>query len=249
MRCIRAVCLLFATLWGFTLPAQDVGFRMKSVSPDFLWKGASAAAGTFANVNSVSETLYFPADHSSVPVCARRLSDARVQSFGGGTYTAPNSQTIHSEAGTREQVSAGGGIAYSQPLPPQYNTDLPAEEIPAAAVQRQPRKTVAYGNSRYYTVEAQQHTATASAYPVYRPMLTQVGAQQATAMAWTSESATAPIRRSNGTDDDWTDLTSPTQSDKSPVGEAWALLAFALLYAGYTFLHRKKTKNLNKSTF
>lgn len=143
----------------------------------------------------------------------------------------------------------GGGIAYSQPLPPQYNTDLPAEEIPAAAVQRQPRKTVAYGNSRYYTVEAQQHTATASSYPVYRPMLTQVGAQQATAMAWTSESATAPIRRSNGTDDDWTDLTSPTQSDKSPVGEAWALLAFALLYAGYTFLHRKKTKNLNKSTF
>ena len=108
MRCIRAVCLLFATLWGFTGTAQDVGFRMKSVSPDFLWKGASADAGTFANVNSVSETLYFPAGHSSVPVCARRLSDARVQSFGGGTYTAPNNQTIHSEAGTREQVSTGG---------------------------------------------------------------------------------------------------------------------------------------------
>lgn len=248
MRCIRAVCLLFATLWGFTGTAQDVGFKMKSVSPDFLWKDASADAGTFANVNSVSETLYFPADHSSVPVCARRLSDARVQSFGGGTYTAPNSQTIHSEAGTREQVSAGGGIAYSQPLPPQYNTDLPAEEIPAAAVQRQPRKTVAYGNSRYYTVEAQQHTATASAYPVYRPMLTQVGAQQATAMAWTSEDdAYSPGGRTRrGLTPG---LSDPNRDKASPVGEAWALLAFALLYAGYTFLHRKKTENLNNSTF
>ena len=114
-------------------------------------------------------------------------------------------------------------------------------------MQRQPRKTVAYGNSRYYTVEAQQHTATASAYPVYRPMLTQVGAQQATAMAWTSEAdAYSPggrTRRGLG------GLSDPNRDKAYPVGEAWALLAFALLYAGYVFLRRKKTENLNKSTF
>ena len=114
-------------------------------------------------------------------------------------------------------------------------------------MQRQPRKTVAYGNSRYYTVAEQQHTAAAYAYPVYRPMLTQVGAQQATAMAWTSEDdAYSPggrTRRGLG------GLSDPNRDKASPVGEAWALLAFALLYAGYTFLHRKKTENLNNSTF
>ncbi len=247
MRCIRAVCLLFATLWGFTGPAQAVGFRMKSVSPDFLWKGASADAGTFANVNSVSETLYFPEDYATLPVCARRLSDARVQSFGGGTYTAPHNQIANFNAGTYEHVSAGGGITHSQTLPFQH-TNMPAEEMPAAAVQQQPRKIVAYGNSRYYTVAEQQHTAAAYAYPVYRPMLTQVGAQQATAMAWTSEDdAYSPGGRTRrGLTPG---LSDPNRDKASPVGEAWALLAFALLYAGYTFLHRKKTENLNNSTF
>lgn len=251
MRCIRAVCLLFAPLWGFIGTARAVDFKMKSVSPDFLWSDASADAGTFENVNTISETLYFPVRGRSASVSSHRLSDAKVQSFSGGMSATPYTYSTNSAADAREWVPAGGGINTSSQHIPFENNLSEAEEPSAFPVREasRPQQAVAYSHSRYYTVEAQQHTAAASAYPVYRPMLTQVGAQQATAMAWTSESATTPIRRSNGTDDGWLDpgLEDPAKGDQSPVGEAWALLVLAVLYAGHTSLHRKKATTLTQA--
>ena len=112
-----------------------------------------------------------------------------------------------------------------------------------------------YEDGYYRTATGAVHTPmVSSGYSVhsgYRPILTQVGADAATPMAWTSEAeqetSDARTRRGLG------GLSDPGQDTHnapgSPVGEAWALLAFAMLYAGYVFLRRKKTENLNKSTF
>lgn len=142
---------------------------------------------------------------------------------------------------------------YSQETYSPVNTSgsriLPAES------RRQRGGILPYEDGYYRTATGAVHTPmVSSGYSVhsgYHPILTQVGADAATPMAWSSEAeqetSGARTRRGLG------GLSDPGQDTKnapgSPVGEAWALLAFAMLYAGYTFLRRKKTGNLNKSTF
>lgn len=236
MRCLRAVCLLFVTLWGFIGTAHAVDFKMKSASPDFLWSDASADAGTFENVNTISETLYFPVRGRSVSVSSYHMSDAKLQSFSGGMSATPYTYSGNSAGGIREWASAGGGIDVSSQHTPFENNLSEAEESSAFPVHEiyRPKQAVAYSNSRYYTVSAQQQQT------VYRPMLTQIGAEQATPMAWTSETDTwdSGTRTRRGLTPG---LSDPSRDNDSPVGEAWALLAFAMFYAGYTFLRRTKT--------
>ena len=142
----------------------------------------------------------------------------------------------------------GGGVSTSSQRIPFENNLSEAEEPSAFPVREasRPQQAVAYSHSRYYTVEAQQHTAAASAYPVYRPMLTQIGAEQATPMAYTSEDdAYSPGGRTRrGLTPG---LSDPGRDKDSPVGEAWVLLALAVLYAGYTSLHRKQATTLTQA--
>lgn len=242
MRCIRAVCLLFVPLWGFIGTARAVDFKMKSVSPDFLWSDASADAGTFENVNTISETLYFPVRGRSASVSSHRLSDAKVQSFSGGMSATPYTYSTNSAADTREWVSDGGGVNTSSQRIPFENNLSEAEEPSAFPVREasRPQQAVAYSHSRYYTVSAQRQQT------VYRPMLTQIGAEQATPMAWTSEDdAYSPGGRTRrGLTPG---LSDPGRDKESPVGEAWVLLALAVLYAGYTSLHRKQATTLTQA--
>lgn len=152
-----------------------------------------------------------------------------------------------------EDITGGGMTIYSRdmylPVSTSGSRILPAES------RRQRGGILPYEDGYYRTATGAVHTPmVSSGYSVhsgYRPILTQVGADAAIPMAWSSEddftyttNSTNGPRRGPG-------LTDPGLSEKkrAPVGEAWALLAFAMLYAGYTFLRRKKTENLNKSTF
>ncbi|MGM9838374.1 MAG: hypothetical protein ACI30A_07835 [Paludibacteraceae bacterium] len=86
-----------------------------------------------------------------------------------------------------------------------------------------------------------EETGAGAGYSAYSPAITQVGATQAAQMASTTDDSSPADKRMSGPRRD-PGLKDPGQDNRSPVGEAWALLLFGALYLGYTLLHKKKAK-------
>lgn len=92
-----------------------------------------------------------------------------------------------------------------------------------------------------FTPASAEETGTGAGYSAYSPAITQVGAAQAAQMASTTDASSPADKRMSGPRRD-PGLKDPGQDNRSPVGEAWALLLFGALYLGYTLLHKKKAK-------